>query len=262
MSKSRHGKIDGQFTPLLWSTMDTPAWKQVSHGAKCLYIELRRRVPRERNQSYLSNRLAARELRADRQKVREWFAELEHYGFIVLAVPGCLGVEGKGRAPHWRLTELGSTPRASADGLPDLPSRDFLKWDGVLFDPTPFRKPSKLHTLKTESRSGRPYQGGRDAPTTPGCTSHPPISQSGRDAPAIEQAGGGRDAPAISSLTTTSESPGCSPTLSPALSEGSSDSEAKVGPSERYVVVFDERIEMMKQTERRLRREARERRAQ
>ena len=66
---------------------------------------------------YLSNRLAARELKASRQKIREWFAELEHYGFIVLAIPGCLGVDGKGKAPHWRLTELGTTSRASAEGL-------------------------------------------------------------------------------------------------------------------------------------------------
>ena len=32
------------------------------------------------------------------QQVKEWFAELEHYGFIVLAVHGSLGVDGKGKA--------------------------------------------------------------------------------------------------------------------------------------------------------------------
>jgi len=38
---------------------------------------------------------------------------------------GCLGVEGKGVAPHWRLTELGY--------MQDPPTRDFLKWNGEVF---------------------------------------------------------------------------------------------------------------------------------
>jgi hypothetical protein len=41
--------------------------------------------------------------------------------------PGHLGVEGKGKAPHWRLTDAGHA------GQP--PTRDFLHWDG-----TPFRE--------------------------------------------------------------------------------------------------------------------------
>jgi hypothetical protein len=39
---------------------------------------------------------------------------------------GCLGVHGKGLAPHWRLTEM---PYA---GNP--PTREFMNWDGVLFE--------------------------------------------------------------------------------------------------------------------------------
>ena len=70
-------------------------------------------------------------------------AEREHYAFIVLHEAGRLGVDGKGKAPHWRLTELGNTSRASADGLLDPPARDYLRWDGVLFDPKPFRRGSK-----------------------------------------------------------------------------------------------------------------------
>ncbi len=51
--------------------------------------------------------------------------ELQHYGFIVMTERGCLGFNGRGKAPHWRLTELGY--------MNDPPTRDFLKWDGELF---------------------------------------------------------------------------------------------------------------------------------
>jgi hypothetical protein len=129
-----------QFVPLLVATLDSPAWRATSHGAKVLYVSLRRRVPGGRNRAYISYRMAVRELKSSNHKIREWFAELQHYGFIELAVAGCLGVDGRGKAPHWRLTELGTISKASADGLFEPPSQDFLKWDGVLFDPTPFRR--------------------------------------------------------------------------------------------------------------------------
>jgi hypothetical protein len=43
-----------------------------------------------------------KELTASPSKIREWFAELEHYGFIVLHQPGNLGVDGKGKARAWQ----------------------------------------------------------------------------------------------------------------------------------------------------------------
>ena len=81
MGKSKHGKIDGQFVPLLHATLDSPAWRAMSHGARSLYAALKRRVPRERNRAFVSYRDACTELSSGRHKVREWFAELEHYGF-------------------------------------------------------------------------------------------------------------------------------------------------------------------------------------
>jgi protein ImuB len=33
--------------------------------------------------------------------------EIQHYGFGVITSGACLGVDGKGKAPHWRLTEVG-----------------------------------------------------------------------------------------------------------------------------------------------------------
>ena len=60
-------------------------------------------------------------------EISRWFRELQHYGFIVQTVAGCLGLEGKGKAPHWRLTDAGY--------LKDDPTRDFIKWDGTPFKP-------------------------------------------------------------------------------------------------------------------------------
>jgi hypothetical protein len=239
------GRIGGQFVPLLYSTLDSPAWKALSPGARCLYVELKRRHPRERNTSYLSNRLAARELKTSRQKIREWFAELEHYGFIVLAVPGCLGVDGKGKAPHWRLTELGCTSRASADGLLDPPTNDFLKWDGTLFDPKPFRRDSEW--AKTESRSTRGDHPGPHVVTTPGCASGPPKALSGQHVVAIERDEGGPHVVAISSLTTTSESAGLSEPPSDPSSAGSLGAQNHVGHFD------DPRIIALEAMERRVR---------
>ena len=38
-------------------------------------------------------------------EIGRWFRELQHYGFIVMTKLGCLGLDGKGKSPHWRLTE-------------------------------------------------------------------------------------------------------------------------------------------------------------
>ena len=65
MSRSKHGKIDGQFVPLLHATLDCPAWKAASHGARSLYVALKRRVPRERNKAFVSYRDACKELATD-----------------------------------------------------------------------------------------------------------------------------------------------------------------------------------------------------
>ena len=43
----------------------------------------------------------ARAISQDREALRPF----QHYGFIVMTDPGGLGVEGKGKAPHFRLTE-------------------------------------------------------------------------------------------------------------------------------------------------------------
>src|SRR5262245_9253190 len=132
-------KIEGPFVALLITTLDSPAWQALSHGAKWLYVALKRRKSNNSNRAFISYRTASREIGSSQKKIREWFAELRHYGFIALVTPHSLGVDGKGKAPHWRLTECGRTSRQSENGLFEPPTNDFLRWDGVLFDPKPYR---------------------------------------------------------------------------------------------------------------------------
>ena len=135
--------------PLLHVMMDCPAYMAMSPGARCLYHALKRRVPRGNNRAYLSYRAARRELKASFNKVAEWFAELEHYGFIVLAAHYSLGVEGKGKAPHWRLTELGHVAGSGTE----FPSKEYIRWDGVLFDPSQYRRSSEWTPDKLKNKT-------------------------------------------------------------------------------------------------------------
>ena len=141
MSKRDKGRLE-PFVPLLISTLDSQAWKELSHGAKALYVSLRRRVVRGRNRAYLSYRDARLEIKSSQRKIGEWFKELEHYGFIVLARHGSLGVDGVGKAPHWRLTELGQTSKLSASDGFEPATRDFLRWDGTPFKRSKKQKPA------------------------------------------------------------------------------------------------------------------------
>ena len=210
MSKKDKGRISGRFTPMLFSTVEAPAWRELSHGAQCLYWALKKRLPGG-NKAYISTRTAARELKASRPKVREWFAELEHYGFIVLDALGCLGVEGVGKAPHWRLTELGATSAASPTGIFEPPTQAFLRWNGIPFDPRPFRS-KRGHTgwdaEKIESRSPRVSHPGNPVLPTPGSQCYPPTDKSGSHGVSIEQQQGGSHGVSITSLTTRGSAAG------------------------------------------------------
>ena len=135
MSKSDKGRLPPGFIVLLPETIDSPAWRAMSHGAKALYVALKRRVNRGSNRGYISYRHAAVELKSSPRKIGEWFNELEHYGFIALAVPGSLGVEGKGKSPQWRLTENGNASKKSASGVFEDATKDFLRWGGTPFRP-------------------------------------------------------------------------------------------------------------------------------
>jgi hypothetical protein len=111
------------FVPLLKETLDSPAWKAMSMGARVLYTALKGHYNRDFHNNgriYLSQRDAAEAIGSHKDQVGRWFRELQHYGFIVMIHAGCLGVDGKGQAPRWRLTELSY--------MKDPPTRDFMRW--------------------------------------------------------------------------------------------------------------------------------------
>jgi hypothetical protein len=116
------------FVPLLIDTLDQPAWRALSLGARLLYVALKRRYSvntHNNGRLFLSQRTAAKELGSHHNQIARWFRELRHFGFIVMQTPGFLGVEGKGQAPRWRLTELGY--------MREPPTRDYQRWDGTAF---------------------------------------------------------------------------------------------------------------------------------
>jgi hypothetical protein len=149
--------------------LDSPAWRVMSTGARCLYISLKRRYsPNSRNNGriYLSQREARKQIGSSRNEIARWFRELQHYGFIVMMEGGSLGVDGKGKAPRWRLTEVAYMRGTSSKGTENMPTQDFLKWNGVQF--------SKHQTggdhlkPKTESRYGKPVHPGTENRATRG----------------------------------------------------------------------------------------------
>jgi len=138
------------FVPLLKETITTPAWRAMSHGARSLYVSLKLRYSsnlRNNGKIYLSTRAAAIELGSNRDAIQRWFRELRHYGFIVMTEPAYLGCDGKGKAPHWRLTELGS--------MADLtPTKDFLRWNGIKFHDGKKQNPGRESGARADAKAG------------------------------------------------------------------------------------------------------------
>ena len=100
----------------------------MSHGAQMLYVALKRRYSinlHNNGRLLLSHLAAAKELNSKHTQIARRYRELQHYGFIVMQTAGCLGADGHGKAPHWRLTEHGY--------MHDPPTCDFTRWDGRAF---------------------------------------------------------------------------------------------------------------------------------
>jgi hypothetical protein len=175
------------FVPLLKDTLSTPAWRAMSHGARSLYVCLKLRYSsniKNNAKLYLSTRAAAHELGSNRDAVLRWFRELQHYGFIVMTDAGCLGVDGKGKAPHWRLTEIGY--------MSDPPTGDFRRWDGTKFRDGKKQNPGPESGARVAAKAGpllAPKAG-------------PPLSGTGPETGAISLHQGGPKNGAITSSTT------------------------------------------------------------
>jgi hypothetical protein len=150
-SKERSERLP-PFVPLFVETLRSPAWQVLSHGARSLYVLLKSKyIPHAHNNGrlYVSQRDAKKELGSGFEEITNWFRELQHYGFIVMIQPGCLGVMGKGLAPKWRLTEIAY--------MREPATRDFIGWDG-----TPFQRKRRAsknripHRKSGADRTGKP----------------------------------------------------------------------------------------------------------
>jgi hypothetical protein len=122
------------FVPLLRETLTSAAWRAMSPYARILYIALKAQYSvksRNNGRIYRSVRDAMEDTGLSINTVARGFHELVHYGFIVMTTGGCLGVDGEGVAPHWRITEC---PTFDAKGTYIAATRDFDRWDGTLFD--------------------------------------------------------------------------------------------------------------------------------
>jgi hypothetical protein len=135
MSKRRKKGHLPPFVPLTRTTLASPAWKQLSFGARSLYVVLRSYLRHDNlnnGKIFRSYRDAANDLGTKSiRSVQRWYRELAHYGFIVMTTGPCLGVDGEGIAAHWRITEC---PTFDAKGTHIAATRDFDRWDGVPFD--------------------------------------------------------------------------------------------------------------------------------
>lgn len=178
MSRHKHrGERLPPFVPVSRDMLRAPAWRAMSLGARVLYIALKHHLYNN-GHVYLSHRKAAEEIGSKTIYIGRWFRELQHYGFIVMTNPGGLGVDGKGKAPHWRLTE--------GNCFGERATRDYERWDGTKFKDRPKKqKPvpqkgdavsPKRHTglsLKRETLNGTTVSQKGDI-----CAPHP-VSQKG-----------------------------------------------------------------------------------
>ena len=149
--KDKGRSIRGPFVPLLKDTLASPAWRQMEPSSRLIYIALKGRYgieQRNNGRLYLSVRMAAKEVGISTNTAMRGFHELIHYGFIVMIERGSLGVDGKGKAPHWRLTELGY--------MTDPPTNDFQRWDGTAFRYQKKQKP--VATTETGCLLSTTYQ--------------------------------------------------------------------------------------------------------
>jgi hypothetical protein len=130
---SRHNKGKGKlppFTAVFRHTTKTAAWKALSVGAKATFVALQSlHNDKAQNAVWISARDGVEKfgLGPNKNRVGTWLNELEHFGFVVMVQGAHLGLSGKGKSAHYRLTD-----RYHA-GKP--PTYDFQMWDGVLFEP-------------------------------------------------------------------------------------------------------------------------------
>ena len=96
------------FIALFRHTVKSTAWTALSVGARATFFALKANYnTKAQNAVYLAARTGAKELGVNKDTVRKWLRELEHYGFIIEVEGAHLGVRGVGKAALYRLTDSG-----------------------------------------------------------------------------------------------------------------------------------------------------------
>jgi DNA-binding transcriptional MocR family regulator len=123
--KKKKQKCKRYFVQLFVDTMESPAWLEMTVGARALYIALKKRYNRKTQGAvFLSTRNAAKELKSNRDSIIRRYRELEHFGFVTPVKKARLDRE-KGKATLYRLAD------EPYEGKP--PSMEFSFWNGVSF---------------------------------------------------------------------------------------------------------------------------------
>jgi hypothetical protein len=208
MSKKRDKGRLPPFILVFVETANAPAFKMLSFGARWLFMGLQSKHSNDGSNNgrlFLSQRDAGDWLgHKNRNDIANWFRELEHYGFIVKTSGASLGVEGRGKAPHWRLTDR---PARNGRGELELATKDFLRWDGDVFEP--HRASSKRWNADKTAAIKKQNPGLHvgttvDSTSVPvvDSTSVPPNCRSGTNGESISANPSGTNGESISSLTT------------------------------------------------------------
>jgi hypothetical protein len=147
-----------RFVKLDYYLLKSDAWTDLSHPARSLYVELKRRF-NGINNGYLSFsvREAKKILKVSVNRAHAAFGELEAHGFIRARQKGSFNLK-KRHATEWILTEHGF-PEGAA------PARDLMRWHLDTAEP-PSRAVKKQNPVskgKTDSTSQRD----RRCPTGP-----------------------------------------------------------------------------------------------
>lgn len=109
-----------RFVMLDFWLLESEAWRALSHGARCLYIETRQRF-NGRNNGHISFsvREAAEKLHANKDTAAKWFKELVAKGFLKPRKPGSFDFK-KRHATEWIIT----AERCNGE----LATKDFMRW--------------------------------------------------------------------------------------------------------------------------------------
>ena len=131
--KTKSNKLRTTFAVIYTDVMRSPAWAAMKPAYRALLVEMKAFYNRETKAAVpMSVRYAAKLLGVDKELAADCLEALSHYGFIREVRRGYLGANGVGIATEWRLTDEKYLRRSA--------TLDFLRWDGVLYEPNSRKK--------------------------------------------------------------------------------------------------------------------------